>query len=106
MHHSSAILIWSPVPFFMSRCDAPVSSLKSLNEQTSRLCQHSGSFTVAERHEGAGAVQHPSHARYQLNPLGCKQLAAGFSEEFANRKRADEMPSGEKVKNFRPKTVG
>jgi hypothetical protein len=68
--------------------------------------QHSGSFTVAERHEGAGAVQHPSHARYQLNPLGCKQLAAGFSEEFANRKRADEMPSGEKVKNFRPKTVG
>jgi hypothetical protein len=28
------------------------------------------------------------------------------SEEFENRKRADEMLGGEKVKNFRPKAVG
>jgi hypothetical protein len=28
------------------------------------------------------------------------------SEEFSNRKRADEMLGGEKVKNFRPKAVG
>lgn len=27
------------------------------------------------------------------------------SEEFENRKRADEMLGGEKVKNFRPKVV-
>jgi hypothetical protein len=28
------------------------------------------------------------------------------SEEFSNRKRADEMLGGKKVANFRPKAVG
>jgi hypothetical protein len=28
------------------------------------------------------------------------------SEEFSNRKRADEMLGGAKVKNFRPKAAG